>query len=320
MPKTQDKKRNQDLGIFYTPQEVVNFIFQILKIWKDKEAKRWQSRKPRPHYPSVIDPACGEGIFLKSAITTGFTGEDPRFKAPYVWGIDLDKSVVDRWEEISLLSLFHGDRVKMNNHFYHQNGLLPLEEKHLMYKNADEGLRIFDAVVGNPPYGGLGLESITSELEKALFEYSLWKRSIRKHAIDESDQLGLLDRQVIDTKEKNRLVKFPIEILFLDRFIQLAKPGGWIAIVIPDGLLSNSNSHYVREFLADRTKVEAIISLPRDTFKNMGTSAKTSILFLRKLKDKEKLEQNYRVFLSSVESINQSNFDTIVKSYKKLYN
>lgn len=323
MKQDQGKKKKQDLGIFYTPKEVVNFIFQILKIWKDKEdkqTKRWQSKKPRPHYPSVIDPACGEGVFLKSAITTGFTGEDPRFKAPYVWGIDLDKSVVDRWEQISLLSLFYGDKVKMNNHFYHQNGLLPLKEKNLMYKNANEGLRVFDAVVGNPPYGGIGLESITPDLESALFEYSLWKLSVRKNTTIESDQLGLLERQVIDIKEKDRIIKFPIEILFLDRFIQLAKPGGWIAIVIPDGILTNSNSHYVREFLANRTKVEAIISLPRETFKNMGTSAKTSILFLRKMKNKEKPEQNYKVFLASIERINQNNFDTIVKYYKKLYN
>jgi hypothetical protein len=100
----------------------------------------------------------------------------------------------------------------------------------------------------------------------------------------------------------------------------LAKPDGWISIIIPDGVLANLNSHYVREFLSSRTKIEAIISLPRETFKNVGTNAKTSILFLRKLKEKEKPEQDYKVFLASVERINQDNFDLVVKAYEKLYN
>ena len=39
--------------------------------------------------------------------------------------------------------------------------------------------------------------------------------------------------------------------------------------------------HYVREFISENTKVEAIVSLPRDAFKHVGTSAKTSILFLK---------------------------------------
>src|SRR3989344_5078908 len=105
MVKHQDKKRKQDLGIFYTPAEVVDFIFEILKIWKnkeDKETKRWQSHKPLAHYPSVIDPACGEGIFLKKAVESEFTGEDPRYKVPFVWGVDLDGTVVNQWEEISI--------------------------------------------------------------------------------------------------------------------------------------------------------------------------------------------------------------------------
>ena len=62
-----EKKRKQDLGIFYTRPEIVDFIYDILLVWKekeDKEKKRWESHKPK-HYPSVIDPACGEGIFVK---------------------------------------------------------------------------------------------------------------------------------------------------------------------------------------------------------------------------------------------------------------
>lgn len=337
MPKTQNKKRKKDLGIFYTPQEVVNFIFEILKIWKDKEdtdTQRWQFRKPHAHFPSVIDPACGEGVFLKAAVISGFTGYHPTEKTPYVFGVDLDGEVVKRWGKISILhDLFKGNNDKMLNHFHQQDGLLELPEKVFNYKTG--GLKEFDAVVGNPPYGGMGFSSLkdkntkeTIEILEHLKKFEILGYRKRKNG-KENGQSPLWGdftwgsmtwgggSRIPDTKE---IESTPIEILFLDRFIQLAKPGGWIAIIIPDGILTNSNSHYVREFLSDKTKVEAIISLPRGTFKNVGTSAKTSILFLRKLKDKEKLEYDYKVFLASVEKINQDNFDTIVKSYEKYYN
>lgn len=337
MAKTQDKKRKQDLGIFYTPQEVVNFVFDILKIWKNKEdneRKRWQSRKPQAHFPSVLDPACGEGVFLKTAVTSGFTGYHPIEKTPYVFGVDLDGDVVKRWEKISILhDLFKNNKDKMLNHFHQQDGLLKLPDKVFNYKTG--GLKEFDAIVGNPPYGGMGFSSLkekntkeTIEILEHLKKYEILGYRKRKNG-KENGQTPLWGdftwgsipwgggNRIPDTKEVESI---PIEILFLDRFIQLAKPGGWIAIIIPDGILTNSNSNYVREFLSDRTKVEAIISLPREAFKKVGTNAKTSILFLRKLKEKEKSERNYKVFLASVEKINQVNFDLIVKSYEKIYN
>src|SRR3989338_9973413 len=321
MPKTQDKKRKQDLGIFYTPQEIVNFIFDILKIWKDKEdkeTKRWQSRKPQAHFPSVIDPACGEGVFLKTAVTSGFTGYHPIEKTPYVFGVDLDGDVVNRWEKISILhDLFKDKKNKMLNHFHQKNGLVKLPEKVFNYRIG--GLKEFDAVVGNPPYGGVGITEITQELEKALFDYQIWKIKTQKDQKYSTDNLNLFETTIPETFKK-KIQNFPIEILFLDRFIQLAKPGGWITIIIPDGILTNSNSYYVREFFSEKTKVEAIVSLPRETFKKVGTNAKTSILFLRKLRDKEKLETNYKVFLASLEKINQDNFYKILDAYQKFYN
>lgn len=80
-------------------------------------------------------------------------------------------------------------------------------------------------------------------------------------------------------------------VLFIDRCLQLLKPGGRLLIVLPDGILCNSGDRYVREyimgkkdeqtgqFVGGKAIVKAVISLPADTFKFSGTGAKTSILY-----------------------------------------
>ena len=67
-----------------------------------------------------------------------------------------------------------------------------------------------------------------------------------------------------------------LEVLFLELFLKLVKPRGRIAIILPDGPLSNRPFKYVRDWLLCRAHVEAIVSLPRGIFTK--TSAKTNIL------------------------------------------
>jgi len=327
MAKHDEKQKKQDLGIFYTPPEVVGFVFDILNIWKEKEDEqtgRWGSKK---HYPSVIDPAVGEGIFLKSALEKNFT------LPKYVFGVDINEEVKEKWVEINLLKSF-GSRAELDNHFYHQNGLLPLDETKV-FRHKTGGLKRFDAAVGNPPYGGIGVDfesKKTPEVLKLLevlekYEIFSYKKTTNGNQ-EASDQNSLFAKSEVSARrgsvginEVGRLAHgMPIEILFVERFIQLVKPNGWIAAIIPDGILSNSNAHYVRDFITTKTKVEAVVSLPRETFKQAGTSAKTSILFLKKLPEKEKPSLDYPVFLASVEKISKDNFQTVVKYYQNFYN
>src|SRR3990167_6477831 len=109
------KTKKKDLGIFYTDPRIVNFIYDILLIWKEtenKKSKRWNKKNP-----SVIDPAVGEGVFLKTAIEKGFTRPD------WVFGLDLDKEVVEKWKKINLLHSFGGNKEDLEAHFFCQNGL-----------------------------------------------------------------------------------------------------------------------------------------------------------------------------------------------------
>ncbi len=97
----------------------------------------------------------------------------------------------------------------------------------------------------------------------------------------------------LTAKEKDairRLAKFPIELLFVERFIQLCKPGGWIAIILPDGVLANSQTQSIRNWLLLQGQVKAVVSLPRHVFTGAGANAKTGVLFLRKYTLEERAE------------------------------
>jgi len=89
--------------------------------------------------------------------------------------------------------------------------------------------------------------------------------------------------------EKNgRLVKqISRHILFLDRSLQFIRPGGRIAIVLPQVLLNSASAEYIRRFIIDEARILAVVGLHGNTFKP-HTGIKTSILFLQKYTNEEK--------------------------------
>lgn len=319
------KTKKKDLGIFYTDQRIVNFIYDILLVWKEaenKKSKRWNKKNP-----SVIDPAVGEGVFLKTAIEKRFT------RPEWVFGLDLDKEVVEKWKKINLLHSFGGNKEDLEAHFFCQNGLDKIHweqhKKKYSYKLKGEDIKNqqFDAVVGNPPYGGVGLGGIemSDVLVDQLTKFQILPEEIASKLVFANRQTDIFNFKKsvkAGPQIKQRLASFPIEVLFIDRFVQLAKPGGFIAVVIPDGILANSNLQYARAFIARKAKVAAIVSLPRDAFKHVGTAAKTSILFLQKYSDEEQknVSLDYPVFLSAVEEISEENLKIISDLYQKFYN
>ena len=72
-----------------------------------------------------------------------------------------------------------------------------------------------------------------------------------------------------------------LEVLFIELFLKLVKPGGRIAVVLPDGPFSNRPFRYVRAWLLRHAEISAIISLPRNIFP--ATAAKTNVLLARRL-------------------------------------
>ena len=82
-------------------------------------------------------------------------------------------------------------------------------------------------------------------------------------------------------KRQNKMDK---DILFIERNLDFLKPGGRMAIVLPQGRFNNASDKYIREYIADRCRILAVVGLHGNVFKP-HTGTKTSVLFVQKWDD-----------------------------------
>lgn len=136
---------------------------------------------------------------------------------------------------------------------------LGLQESHLAVADGltGGGETLFDAVVGNPPFAGPQAWEIGSPVE-GRYDWCRLQRA------DGSPRA------------------LPREWWFLERSWRLCRPGGLIALVLPEGVLANQRWLVLRQRLLAACQVEAIIGLPRDTFRSGRTTVKTCLTILRK--------------------------------------
>jgi type I restriction enzyme M protein len=99
---------------------------------------------------------------------------------------------------------------------------------------------------------------------------------------------------------EGKVKKIPSEYVFMEIAYRAVKPGGKIALVVPDGLLNTTKALVVRKWLMDRCYVRAVISLPPTTFFNAGTTVKTSVLYLQKFPSEMSGRDipNYQIFMA----------------------
>ena len=74
------------------------------------------------------------------------------------------------------------------------------------------------------------------------------------------------------------------DILFIERNLSFLKPGGRMAVVLPQGRFNNSSDKFLREYLAASGRILAVVGLHGNVFKP-HTGTKTSVLFLQKWND-----------------------------------
>ena len=77
------------------------------------------------------------------------------------------------------------------------------------------------------------------------------------------------------------------EVLFLERCLNLLKPGGRMGIVLPEGILNNPKMQKIRNFIEARAKIINITSIPQDVFIASGATVSTSLLFFKKFTEEE---------------------------------
>ena len=285
---------------------------------------------PKPD-EKVCDTSCGTGGFLVTAMNhvieqLKIEVEDDLGKPENEWS-EIERSIVrERIKQIAKSNFFgfdiNPDLVKatkmnmvMNNdgsgNIYQNDSLLPphewppdLKAQLVEALNLETGsiqnpntIGFFDVIVTNPPFGSKIPVKDGHILEQFRIGY-IW----RNEQYDISEQKEWTISSDLQTSA-------PPEQLFIERCLQCLKPGGRLAIVLPDSILGNPGLGYIRQWLIERTRIIASVDLHEDTFQP-GNGTQTSVLILQKKSDKEinaeqisRTIKPYNIFMTMVEKV-----------------
>jgi type I restriction enzyme M protein len=158
----------------------------------------------------------------------------------------------------------------------------------------------FDIILTNPPFGA-NVEPSDKILEEQMTlpdeverEYmrtygNPYKEALARVRVAKDKPIASLF-QLPKAKGNSTMGRIKTELLFIERCLDLLKPGGRLGIVLPESVFNNPSLGYVREFCENRAFIRAVISLPQDTFVSSGASVKASLLFMQKFNRKEKVD------------------------------
>jgi hypothetical protein len=327
-----DRERRRELGQFFTSRDVAGFIWALLEVI---HGERFHANT------RLIDPACGEGVFLRVAHERG------GLPAKSLFGADIDEALAPGWRQDPLLR---------DANVAVANGLLDDPASGIV-------AGAFNVVAGNPPFSGKGLRDLLRLLEesmervrheeqelfgasylkeeatppreplsrheraeldrlvRALSQYFCWRLETAPEQDDEANEESegaptelftadaLFDRRrptasdyeraaqliahwpqnrPLDTSRLEirdtirRLASTAIEVMFTERFVRLAKPGGFIAMIVPESIVASDRLAPFRIWLLGKMDLLASLSLPQKVFTGVGANAKTSIIFARR--------------------------------------
>lgn len=172
----------------------------------------------------------------------------------------------------------HGDG---HGGVHHNDGLLNVNG---IFENR------FDIILTNPPFGSR-VEKTLKITEADKYTDTERIKKYRKRygsAYDEAlKQVNdNIDKPLLDLYETGSMSTLT-EVLFIERCLNLLKPGGRMGIVLPEGVLNNTNLQKVRDFVESRAKILLITSIPQDVFIASGATVKPSLLFFKKFTEEE---------------------------------
>lgn len=203
----------------------------------------------------LLDPACGSGGFLMHALNYVRRTQAPADRAalaPYVkhclWGFDVDGRAV----RVAKTMMMAAAGVEGN--IFRANSLLrptSLGRQHaeapLCLEEVCGRARAFDLIMTNPPFAG----------------------EVREPHILGSYALA---------QGKARIER---DVLFLERCMDLLRPGGRMGIVLPHNVMGSDTLRFVRQWLVKKGRILAAVGLGRHTFLP-HTHQKASVLFVQR--------------------------------------
>ena len=293
-----------DFGQYFTPRNIIAFATQMLDIQADDY---------------VIDPACGSGGFLLHSLdhvrklASEYYDEDSKehfnywhsFAEKRLFGIEINEEIA----HIAKMNMIVHDDGHTN--IIGNDALEPLAS--IARKNASFAAIVgvdpeterrdeskgFDKIPTNPPFGAV----IKDELHSYLPSYEL-SRYVGKenHKTDDDLEDETADHRAGKKAAKQR-TSVKTEIIYCERVWQLLKPGGQAGVVLPDGLLTNASLQGVRNFILERFKVLAVVSLPQFAFAHFGAGVKSSVVFLEKRQPNAPASDDEAIFMAMAENI-----------------
>ncbi|MDF2505581.1 N-6 DNA methylase [Clostridium sp.] len=292
------KAQKGEKGQYFTPRYVIDMCVKMMNpSAKDK----------------IIDTACGSSGFTVHSIFKvwkdirrekgleegeGFTAaeriiEEKTFVRDNVFAIDFDEKTV---RVARTLNLIAGDGqtnvLHLNTLDYSRWNEITKQEdwndtynegfkklKKLQPKGSNDYSQFdFDLVMANPPFAGdIKENTILSHYELAKNDKGKWQKAVGR------------------------------DILFIERNLNFLKPGGRMAVVLPQGRFNNSSDKQIREFIAERCRILAVVGLHGNVFKP-HTGTKTSVLFVQKWDEVLcPKKEDYPIFFATMQKPSKDN-------------
>ena len=306
----------QNIKLFNSNLQIIDEAFEYL-INKSSKGEKGQYFTPRHVIDmcvKMLNPKAGEYMVDTAAGSCGFTvhtifqitghlfqnadiSEEEKDNVLKVFGIDFDEKVV---RVARTLNLIAGDGntnvLHLNNLDYDRwNETIQNRDWYDVYGAGLKRLEVlqkdkssykefnFDILMANPPFAGDIKES----------------RIIHKY------DLGYNEKN----KPKSKVGR---DILFIERNLNFLKPGGRMAIVLPQGRFNNTSDKMIREYISEKARILAVVGLNVNTFKP-HTGTKTSVLFVQKWNDDPKAgplcpkKEDYPIFFAVSEKSGKDN-------------
>lgn len=316
----------QDIKLFNNNLDVVDDAFEYL-MNKSQKGEKGQYFTPRyiidmcvkmmnpTVNDKIIDTACGSSGFTVHSILKVWkdirlskglipgedfiaaerTNDERKFVRDNVFAIDFDEKAVRVARTLNLISGSEDGQTNvlhLNTLDYSRwNEIIKQEDwndtynegfkklKRLQPKGSNDFSKFnFDLVMANPPFAGdIKEQTILSHYELAKNNKGKWQKKVGR------------------------------DILFIERNLNFLKPGGRMAIVLPQGRFNNASDKYIRDFIAEHCRILAVVGLHGNVFKP-HTATKTSVLFVQKWDDELcPKKEDYPIFFATMQKPSKDN-------------